>query len=401
MKGRKTYRIGISGSYGGLNLGDEAILQSIIAGLRSSLHVDITVFSKDPADTLGRHRVEKAVPVRTMSRDEVLPEIEGLDLFILGGGGILFDGEVQEYLREVNMAHERGVPVMLYAVGAGPLRDPRNQRLVREALEKAAIVTVRERSAKKVLEDAGVAREIVVTADPALLLTPEPLPTKTFQCEGIEERGQLVGMSVREPGLAAPDINQDSYHALLANAADYIVDRYNVQVVFVPMERKVLDMQHAHAVISQMLRPQKAGVLSANYTAGQMLTIMKDFRFAVGMRLHFLIFAALRGVPFVALPYASKVFGFLQDLNIDMPPMKLVNSGRLIAYIDRAWDGHAALQAQINAALPALKKRAQETNMLAVQLLTQVGAGKQHVAAGAAHRRRNAAPQAAPSRHTD
>ena len=81
--------------------------------------------------------------------------------------------------------------------------------------------------------------------------------------------------------------------------------------------------------------------------------------------------------------------------------MKLVNSGRLIAYIDRAWDSYAALQAQISAALPALKKRAQETNMLAVQLLTRVGAGKQHVVAGPAHRRRNAAPEAAPSRRID
>jgi polysaccharide pyruvyl transferase CsaB len=397
MSDGRTYRVGISGSYGGLNLGDEAILQSIIAGLRSSLSVEITVFSKDPADTLGRHRVERAVPVRTFSRDEVLPEIKRLDLFILGGGGILFDGEVQDYLREVNMAHEKGVPVMLYAVGAGPLRDPRNQRLVREALEKAAIVTVRERSARKVLEDAGVSREIIVTADPALLLAPEPLPEEAFKCEGLEEGQALVGMSVREPGLAAPDINQDSYHALLANAADYIVDRYDVQVVFVPMERKVLDMQHAHAVISQMLRPQKASVLSANYTAGQMLTFMKRFRFAVGMRLHFLIFAALQNIPFVALPYASKVFGFLEDLKIDMPPMKLVNSGRLIAYIDRAWDSYSALQAQIGVALLDLKKRALETNMLAVQLLSRLGGGRQRPAAGAS-RRRSAALQAPPSR---
>ncbi len=88
MKKRK-YRIGISGSYGGLNLGDEAILQCIIQQLRRSVPAEITVFAKEPEDTLWRHKVEKAVPARRLNRDEITSEIEGLDLFILGGGGIL------------------------------------------------------------------------------------------------------------------------------------------------------------------------------------------------------------------------------------------------------------------------------------------------------------------------
>ncbi|MGA1876252.1 MAG: polysaccharide pyruvyl transferase, partial [bacterium] len=66
------YRVGIVGSYGGLNLGDEAILQGIISQLRKSLPVEITVFSRDPEDTLRRHRVEHAVHVRKMVRTEVL-----------------------------------------------------------------------------------------------------------------------------------------------------------------------------------------------------------------------------------------------------------------------------------------------------------------------------------------
>ena len=48
---QEPYRVGISGSYGGLNLGDEAILQSIIQQLSHSLPVEITVFSRDAADT--------------------------------------------------------------------------------------------------------------------------------------------------------------------------------------------------------------------------------------------------------------------------------------------------------------------------------------------------------------
>ena len=43
----QVFRVGISGSYGGLNLGDGAILEAIMTGLRRSIPVEITVFSRD------------------------------------------------------------------------------------------------------------------------------------------------------------------------------------------------------------------------------------------------------------------------------------------------------------------------------------------------------------------
>jgi polysaccharide pyruvyl transferase WcaK-like protein len=122
-KSKQIFRVGISGSYGGLNLGDEAILEGIIKGLRQALPVEITVFSRNAEDTKARHEVERVVPVRKLSRDEVLPEVHRLDLLILGGGGILFDGEAQTFLREVMLAHKHRVPVMIYAISAGPLKD--------------------------------------------------------------------------------------------------------------------------------------------------------------------------------------------------------------------------------------------------------------------------------------
>ncbi|MHB9155237.1 MAG: polysaccharide pyruvyl transferase family protein [Endomicrobiales bacterium] len=366
---KKAYKVGISGSYGGLNLGDEAILQCVITQLRESLPVEITVFSRDPADTLKFHKVERAIPVRVFSRGEILPEIERLDLFILGGGGILFDGEVQIYMREVSLALEKGVPVMTYAIGAGPLHNPENQRLVRENLDKAEFITVRERSAKKVLEEAGVSKEIIITADPALLLKPEALPPEALHREGLVGKQRFIGMSVREPGMAAPDINENTYHTLIANTADFLVERYNANIVFVPMERKYLDLQHSHAIMAQMLRADRATVLKGSYSAGQMLSLMRHFYFAVGMRLHFLIFAALQGVPFVALPYASKVTGFLEDLQIEAPPLSLVNAGRIIAHIDNSCDERAAIATRIKQTLPELQQRARKTNEIAVELL--------------------------------
>src|SRR5690606_1219660 len=100
----RVFRIGISGSYGGMNLGDEAILDGILRQLRHSLSAEVTVFSRNPSDTLSRHKVERAVPVRDMTRQEVTREIARLDLFVLGGGGILYDRDVDTYLREVWVA---------------------------------------------------------------------------------------------------------------------------------------------------------------------------------------------------------------------------------------------------------------------------------------------------------
>jgi polysaccharide pyruvyl transferase WcaK-like protein len=319
---------------------------------------------------MARHHPEHVVEVRSLTRMEITPEIRDLDLFILGGGGILFDKEVDVYLRELEIAHQNEVPSMVYAVGAGPLNNENSRKKVRETLNNVDIITVRDREAKKILEDVGVTNQILVTADPAFLLEPEPLPPNALELEQMHEDRAIIGISVREPGPAAPDIDPNFYHGLLANAADFLISRLDADVIFVPMERQVLDTQHSHAVIAKMLQPQHAWVVKGDYSPGQMLSFIKHFTFSIGMRLHFLIFSALQGVPFVALPYATKVSGLLDNLHVPMPPLNRVDSGLVNAYIDKAWDERAVTKTKIQQLLPSLKALAAENNRLATGLLT-------------------------------
>jgi polysaccharide pyruvyl transferase CsaB len=371
---RPSYRIGISGSYGGLNLGDEAILQGIVQELRASVAAEITVFTRDPEDTRRRHNVDHAVPVREMTREEARREVEKLDLLILGGGGILYDKDVEVYLREVALAHESHVPVVVYAVSVGPLNDPSKRQLVAKHLNPVAALTVRDRQAMKLLEEVGVERDIILTADPALLLQPKSMPAATLLREGLDTKHRLVGFSVREPGPAAPDIDTEHYHTLLASAADFMVARLDANVIFIPLELKKLDVQHSHAVVARMQYAHRATVLKGEYTSPQLLTFISHFQFCVGMRLHFLIFSALQGVPFVALPYASKVEGFLQDLEMPMSPLKEVTTGGLIAHIDRAWDTQDQIRERIAKRLPELQERARQTNRIVLRVLDQTHA---------------------------
>ncbi len=369
MEMSRPLRIGISGSYGGLNLGDEAILEGILSQLRATLSAEITVFSKDPADTLARHEVEHALAPRSLTRREMVPKVQELDLFILGGGGILYDRDAEEYLREAAIALELEKPVVLYAISAGPLATQVSRHAVQEVLNfsPGPVITVRDRLGYRLLEDVGVINEIHLTADPAFLLEPAELPIDALKAEGVDFDRPLVGFSVREPGPAAPNIRPEEYYALLAHAADYMVERYGAEILFVPMEKT--DVQHSHAVVADMQNAERAEILRRKYSPREILALMGRLDFVVGMRLHFLIFAAMRGTPFAALPYASKVSGLLEDLEIGTAPIGDLGIGQLIATIDRSWDSRDQIREQIVKRLPALRERAKRTNQLLLACL--------------------------------
>lgn len=371
-------RIGISGSFGGANLGDEAILASMVAALRSRLpELHITVFSLNPSDTLLRHDIDHAISTPGLSRTELLGEVFKFDLLLLGGGGILFDFWVKEHLREALLAEEAGVPVMVYAVGAGPLEDPVSQEQVVRCLEDARIVTVRDMTAARTLEKIGVTRDIDVAADAAMLFEPEPLPEDIWRIEGLEGVNRIIGMSVREPGPAAPNIDIEHYHIQLASAADYLVDRLGAKIAFVPMEPQMHDVQQSHAVIARMYCASEASVIRSDLTSGQVLSLVRGFSLAVGMRLHFLIFAALQGVPFVALPYASKVTGFIEQLEMQPPPGEGLTIGRLLAYIDQMWDRQDDLRRQMSDRVPHLQELADDTARRAAELAIESAAQRE------------------------
>src|SRR5262249_16071908 len=149
-----------------------------------------------------------------------------------------------------------------------------------------------------------------------------------------------------------------------------MVERFDAQILFVPMEvGDNKDPQHSHAVISKMANAQRASVLKGAYPAGAVLGLMKHMSFAVGMRLHFLIFAGIQKIPFVSLPYAAKVSGFLADLKMPMPPISGLNVGKLCAYLDRSWDLRAQIKKRLEESVPPLQERAKKTNQVLYDLL--------------------------------
>ncbi|MGW7327748.1 polysaccharide pyruvyl transferase family protein [Streptomyces sp. NPDC054840] len=254
-------------------------------------------------------------------------------------------------------AQNLGVPVFTYPVGAGPLTDEVDCALVRSTLADAAEVTVRDEESKLVLEEVGLTRSVSVTADPALLLEPTDGGRELLHAEAVPLGVRLVGMSVREPGRAAESLDEEGYHQRLADVGDFLAHRLDAHVVFVPMERD--DIRHAHAVVSHMADADRCTVMHGGYRPQQVLDMIAQLDLAIGMRLHFLIFAALSGIPLLPLPYAGKVFDFAQQ--VGAPALRGVvreNTGLLLAEVDRLWDERPARVAPTAARAASMRLRA-------------------------------------------
>jgi polysaccharide pyruvyl transferase WcaK-like protein len=156
--------------------------------------------------------------------------------------------------------------------------------------------------------------------------------------------------------------------------ADFLVHRLDAHVVFMPMERH--DVRHAHAVLSHMSAPDRGRIMNGTYSPGQVLGFMRHLDLAVGMRLHFLIFAAVSGLPVLPLPYSGKVFDFAR--RVGAPALVGVareQAGLLLAEVDRLWDEYPQRREQMQSRVRELCGLAQETCTRCGALLDEIDGG--------------------------
>lgn len=307
-------RVVISGYYGFHNSGDEAMLYAMLQALREAVPgLKATVLSRDPGYTA------RVFGVGSISRADIRQVYQALrdaDLLISGGGGLLQDvtgpNSIIYYLGVVAMARLLGKPVFFYAQGIGPVHTALGKVLVRLVANHASVVTVRDPDSRDELASLGVKRPpVYVTADPVLGLDPSSINVKRgreiLTSLGING-GPVVGISVR------PWKGLDGYKKVLARVADDFMGN-GWRVLLVPMHGPV-DADSCREVAGLMC--EKGYLLNNRTDFMDLLSVTANLDLAIGMRLHFLIFGALFGVPVIGIPYDPKVNRFLQS--VGLPP---------------------------------------------------------------------------------
>lgn len=314
-------RVVLSGYYGFENLGDEAVLHSIIRALRETdPTVQITVLSADPAGTAARYGVEAR---NRWKLGEIIAALRSADLLISGGGSLLQDvtskKSIPYYLGIVSIARLLGKKVAFYAQGVGPIVESFSQRLTRFIGNKVQLITVRDQESYNLLQRIGVTRpEMKVTADPVLLLSAEVPASREFT-EICQLRGKCRA-SGRPLIAIAPRPWRDmvGFQQALVETARRLQERLQAEIVLIPMD------QHEDTQLCQEMQNQLPGavMLKEQYAPAELLAVIERMDIIVSIRLHTLIFAAAAGVPHVGITYDPKIDAFLQQMN-DQPVARI------------------------------------------------------------------------------
>jgi len=358
----------LSGYYGFNNIGDEAVLGGILAGLHAELpEVEPVVLSGDPAFTLKLHGVS-AIP--RMSLRLIRERLHGASLFISGGGSLLQDVTSLQspfyYLGMLWLAQREQVPTMMLAQGVGPLKHFLARAWTRRVLNHMKAITVRDAGSAGLLEELGVTVPAEVTADPSFLLEPDLSERlEAWWAANIPDGRPVIGVALRQWN--SPDA-YDRYHAI-SDALAEMAKRTGALLLFIPMQAG----QDLH-VSEEMAgwTPAESRVLNLPLTPCEMLALVGKVDFILAMRLHTLIFATHRAVPAFGLAYDPKVLDFCVSANLPTPmPWEEITAQGLIDMLQTEWAARGVLRGVLQESAARLTAKAQRNIARVREVLDQ------------------------------
>lgn len=340
-------RIVIQGAVGLKNSGDEAILQTMLQNIDEDDIVTVMTFNVKYAV-----KMHPGISFVKVGSKQCMEAIRECDVFILGGGGLLQDEtsiyNVSRWLRYLKYCIKKGKKTYLYANSIGPIRFPINRKQVQKWLKYVDKITVRDEISKDCLHAMGIDRNVDITADPVFnIKASENVNVSRWKLS--EEYAvicvrhwydiyPLIPVSICKKLNIRDEEKYQDYIKKVAKLAEYLQQEKGMQVVFLPFLYG-RDNKVAYD-IKKFMSKDKSVVIEDEYLKpDEAIRIIAGSRLLVGMRLHSIIYGAVKNIPMLIISYSSKVMGMVKYLHmekymVEVDTMKYEDMRRLIEEIE-------------------------------------------------------------------
>lgn len=344
--------IALFGYYGLGNLGDEAVVATLIRNIRQRApEARIVGISVNPDDTTARHGID-AIPIRrtyvpppiTTSNAllarmlgilqgvflkipaeviftmKALAAIGDIDMLVVAGSGGVYDwwhgpwSHPFTHFRWALVAALRKKKMVYLSVGAGPFKTPLGKFFFRYALSHAAYRSFRDEESLYWMEVIGMKQPTHLFPDMAFDIAVKRVP----KAVSAAPRRTLVGMNAlpffhAEWAALYDTGEEDSYKKYIDTLAEFIdwLLHHNCEIVFFHSQ---IGDQFLDKDIIAVLEQKATSVLwrsnvrfTVSQTFEELLDLIDSLDIVVASRFHAILFSYLLKKPVLGISYHHKV----------------------------------------------------------------------------------------------
>ncbi len=301
------------GWFGSRNIGDEAIL----LGIRNIFkevdpEIRIAALTSDPTYTSSVHGV---LPVQAGFKANFLGIFQQLvksDMTLVSGGTPLYDYAHIHRMYKTLLPKLFKRKLCFFGVGTKRINSSAGKKLIKYIIDSCDSISVRDRRTREELTKVGVKRTIKVTGDPALFI----------QMKNVRKLKGNVKICIC-PRILSQKYKRHYHQRVMEDEIKNMVGvlsktmehlgKQGYKLYLIPFHRAPYDDDMK--VVTKLLKGSNLHVTILNkdgsMTPPEVVGLIGQMDLVIGLRLHSLIFSAMKGVPMITFDYDMKMGGFM------------------------------------------------------------------------------------------
>jgi polysaccharide pyruvyl transferase WcaK-like protein len=386
MKGTHP-RITLLGSNTGRNVGDAAIMASILEGLSQELpDAEFYVPSHKPEfvdKNYGEQYRVKGVSIQPWTGSIRFFGLTTYSCLLKSDIALICDGII--FGRKlfnpffnwlitltciIPWAKMVGCKVVCFSCGIGPFQSNISRTLARYVINNCDLVIMRENDSKKLAEEIGVTKPIHVTGDAAFInmVNDDARAQAILEEKQVDLSKPLLGININsytDSWLSAKDrpAEQKPFAEIIAEGIN--TAREQLGAAFTPLIFSTHPMDNVIAY--DLAKRINAKVIpNSEYLSHDMMAVMRRCQLFLGMRFHSVVLASAVEVPVIGLIYMPKVRGFMRQVDCEKYGIELDNlrSETICEKLVAGWHERHELKQKQKVVVDELKRGARNASAI-------------------------------------
>ena len=365
QKDSKKTDVALLGYYGFDNLGDDALLYTILRDL-SALKPDIRAVVLTNKPKQGREICLTNTAYR-FSPLKLRRVLKNNKILLFGGGSLIQDAtsakSLYYYLYVLRLAKKYGNKVYIFANGIGPV-SAKNTEKAKKEIARADMITLRDNESADVLKEICPGKPYKVTADPAIGLTGSVTEFERLKKENsIPDGVPLIGVSIRDWENIDP-----GFENKISSLLKRLKEDFSAFPLFIPMKYPT-DV----AISERLVKDLGFGkVIDRKTEISEAVSLVSGMDIILGMRLHTLVFAAGNAVPCIGITYDPKVTGFMHYIGQDrVLSARDFDADLAYTYVCEIINNKDEIKRSLSEKAEELRALAAENSKVAIELLEE------------------------------